>query len=130
MTADRSQENLERAATARQQMLERGAAAREQAAARRERDREQWQDRREASRRRQQAGVSRAIRDRDVSLLDLVDRLLDGGVVIHGDITLAVADVDLVYVGLRALISSVETIERDLGVSLTADSPSLRADAL
>jgi hypothetical protein len=50
--------------------------------------------------------------------------------VIHGDITLAVADVDLVYVGLRALIGSVETIERDLGVALTASSPSLRADAL
>jgi gas vesicle structural protein len=107
--------------------LERSRAV---AAARRERDREQWQQRRDASRRRQQAGVSRAIRDRDVSLLDLVDRLLDGGVVIHGDITLAVADVDLVYVGLRALIGSVETIERDLGVALTASSPSLRADAL
>ena len=102
----------------------------EAAAARRERDREAWQQRRDASKRRQEAGVSRALRDRDVSLLDLVDRLLDGGVVIHGDITLAVADVDLVYVGLRALISSVETIERDLGVTLTADSPSLRADAL
>ncbi len=100
------------------------------AAARRERDRKQWQQRRDASRRRQEAGVSRAIRDRDVSLLDLVDRLLDGGVVLHGDITLAVADVDLVYVGLRALIGSVESIERDLGVALTASSPSLRADAL
>jgi hypothetical protein len=32
--------------------------------------------------------------------------------VIAGDITLAVADVDLVYVGLRALISSVSTAER------------------
>jgi hypothetical protein len=74
--------------------------------------------------------VSRALRDRDVSLLDLVDRLLDGGVVIHGDITLAVADVDLVYVGLRALIASVETIERETGVSLSASGPSLKASAL
>lgn len=97
---------------------------------RREREREAWRGRREASRERQQRGVSRALRDRDVSLLDLVDRLLDGGVVIHGDITLAVADVDLVYVGLRALISSVETIERDMGVSLSASGPSLRASAL
>lgn len=106
--------------------LERSKA---EAAARRERDREQWRQRRDASRRRQQAGVSRALRDRDVSLLDLVDRLLDGGVVIHGDITLAVADVDLVYVGLRALIGSVETIERELGVALTASGPSLRSEA-
>jgi hypothetical protein len=69
-------------------------------------------------------------RRHDVSLLDLVDRLLDGGVVIGGDITLAVADVDLVYVGLRALIGSVETIERDLGVTLTASGPVLERDAL
>ena len=49
--------------------------------------------------------------DQDVALVDLVDRLLGGGVVIAGDITLSVADVDLVYVGLRALISSVATAE-------------------
>jgi gas vesicle structural protein len=104
--------------------------SREQAAQRRERDRAGWQQRRDASKRRQQAGVSRALRDRDISLLDLVDRLLDGGVVIYGDITLAVADVDLVYVGLRAMIASVETIERDLGISLSASSPSIRNDAL
>jgi hypothetical protein len=49
--------------------------------------------------------------DREVALVDLVDRLLGGGVVIAGDITLSVADVDLIYVGLRALISSVATAE-------------------
>lgn len=53
---------------------------------------------------------------RDIALVDLVDRLLDGGVVIHGDITLAVADVDLLYVGLRALVASVETMEREYGM--------------
>ena len=51
------------------------------------------------------------IAHRDVALVDLVDRLLAGGVVIAGDITLSVADVDLVYVGLRALITSVATAE-------------------
>lgn len=103
---------------------------RAQAELRREREREAWQKRREASRERQERGVSRALHDRDVSLLDLVDRLLAGGVVIHGDITLAVADVDLVYVGLRALISSVETIEREMGVSLSARGASLGASPL
>jgi hypothetical protein len=106
------------------------SADRAQAERRREGEREAWQARKEASRERQQRGVSRALRDRDVSLLDLVDRLLDGGVVIHGDITLAVADVDLVYVGLRALIASVETIERKTGVSLTATGPSLKGSPL
>jgi hypothetical protein len=48
---------------------------------------------------------------REVALVDLVDRLLAGGVVIGGDITLSIADVDLVYVSLRALISSVSTLE-------------------
>lgn len=51
------------------------------------------------------------VADRDVALVDLVDRLLGGGVVIAGDITLAAADVDLVYVGLRALLTSVATAE-------------------
>jgi hypothetical protein len=56
-------------------------------------------------------------RQREVALVDLVDRLLAGGVVIGGDITLTIADVDLVYVGLRALITSVSGAE-DLGVTL------------
>jgi hypothetical protein len=47
----------------------------------------------------------------EVALVDLLDRLLAGGVVIGGDITLSIADVDLVYVSLRALISSVSTLE-------------------
>jgi Gas vesicle protein len=55
--------------------------------------------------------VSTTIAEREVALVDLVDRLLGGGVVIAGDITLSVADVDLVYVSLRALISSVATAQ-------------------
>ena len=55
--------------------------------------------------------MSTTIADREVALVDLVDRLLGGGVVIAGDITLAVADVDLVYVSLRALVSSVATAQ-------------------
>ena len=56
-------------------------------------------------------------RQREVALVDLVDRLLAGGVVLGGDITLSIADVDLVYVGLRALITSVATAD-ELGMSL------------
>ena len=44
---------------------------------------------------------------RDVALVDLVDRLLAGGVVLCGEIVLAAADIDLVRIDLRALISSV-----------------------
>lgn len=46
-----------------------------------------------------------------VTLLDLVDRVLNKGVVVTGDITLSVADVDLVYVGLRLLLASAATLE-------------------
>ena len=55
--------------------------------------------------------MSATVADRETALVDLVDRLLGGGVVIAGDITLSVADVDLVYVNLRALISSVATAQ-------------------
>jgi gas vesicle structural protein len=48
----------------------------------------------------------------EVTLLELVDRVLNKGVVVSGDITLSVAGVDLVYVGLRVLLSSVGTLER------------------
>ena len=47
----------------------------------------------------------------DHALVDLLDRLLAGGVVIEGDVTLAVADVDLVHLSLRAVLASVETLE-------------------
>ena len=45
---------------------------------------------------------------RDVALIDLLDRLLQGGVVINGDITLAAADVDLVRLDLRVLLAAVD----------------------
>lgn len=45
---------------------------------------------------------------REVTLLDLVDRVIEHGVVLSGDITISVADVDLIYLGLRALLTSVE----------------------
>ena len=58
------------------------------------------------------------VRQREVALVDLVDRLLAGGVVIGGDLTLSIADVDLVYVSLRALITSVDTAdEAGMGLS-------------
>jgi hypothetical protein len=56
-------------------------------------------------------------RQREVALVDLVDRLLAGGVVLGGDITLSIADVDLVYVSLRALITSVGGAE-EMGMTL------------
>ncbi|GII92860.1 gas vesicle protein [Sinosporangium siamense] len=42
-----------------------------------------------------------------IALVDLLDRLLAGGVVISGDLVLSVADIDLVRISLHALITSV-----------------------
>ena len=52
--------------------------------------------------------------DRRLSLVDLLDRVLGGGVVISGDITLSIADVDLVVISLRTLISSVGALLPDV----------------
>lgn len=41
-----------------------------------------------------------------LSLCEALDRILNKGAVITGDLTISVADVDLIYVGLRVLISS------------------------
>jgi gas vesicle structural protein len=59
--------------------------------------------------------VSSATRplEQQVTLIELVDRVLNKGVVLTGDITLSVADVDLVYVGLRVLLASVATLESE-----------------
>lgn len=48
--------------------------------------------------------------DREVALVDLLDRLLAGGVVLAGDVTISLAGVDLVRVSLRALITSIAPV--------------------
>lgn len=55
-----------------------------------------------------------AIREREVSLLELLDRILDKGVVIAGDLVISVADIDLIYLGLKVILTSVETMEQHI----------------
>ena len=52
------------------------------------------------------------VKEKEVTLLDLLDRILNKGVILFGDVTISVADVDLIYLGLKVLLSSVETAER------------------
>ena len=56
--------------------------------------------------------VERPPHEPDVTLVELVDRVLNKGVVLSGDITLSVAGIDLVYVGLRLLLASASTFDR------------------
>ncbi|HET6500809.1 MAG TPA: gas vesicle protein [Amycolatopsis sp.] len=48
--------------------------------------------------------------DRDVALVDVLDRVLAGGVVVSGELTLSIADVDLVHLSLRTLLSSITAL--------------------
>jgi hypothetical protein len=56
------------------------------------------------------ARVARLIDDRDASLLDVIDSLLNKGVVLNADIILALADVDLIYMRLSALLCAADRI--------------------
>jgi len=49
---------------------------------------------------------------RDMSLLEVLDRVLNKGVILVGDLVISVADIDLVYVGVKLMLSSVETMEQ------------------
>lgn len=59
-----------------------------------------------------------------MTLLELLDRLLGTGVVVDGKVLLSVADVDLVYVGLRMVLSSVATLEQHAGEQKPESHPS------
>ena len=49
-------------------------------------------------------------RHRRVSLCETLDRVLNKGAVIAGDIVISVADIDLLYLGLNLVVTSVETM--------------------
>ena len=51
----------------------------------------------------------------DLSLLETLDHVLNRGLVIAGEITISVADIDLIYLGLNVILSSVETAHKVLG---------------
>jgi gas vesicle structural protein len=50
----------------------------------------------------------------EVSLLDILDHVLNAGVVIHGSLIISLAGVDLVYLGLNVVLTSVETALRGM----------------
>jgi gas vesicle structural protein len=52
--------------------------------------------------------------DAEISLLEIIDHVLNAGVVIHGSLVISLAGVDLVYVGLNVVLTSVETALRNI----------------
>ena len=51
---------------------------------------------------------------RQVSLCEVLDRVLNKGVVLAGEVTISVADIDLIYLGLQAVLTSMETARQSL----------------
>jgi len=56
------------------------------------------------------AGQEPALGTERIALVDLLDRVLAGGVVVAGEVTLSIADVDMVTISLRALVTSVSAL--------------------
>lgn len=57
----------------------------------------------------EQIMVSEEWEEAELSLLETLDHVLNRGLVIAGEITISVADIDLIFVGLNVMVSSVET---------------------
>ena len=58
-----------------------------------------------------------------VSLCEALDRVLNKGAVVVGEVTISVADIDLIYLGLQVVLTSIETGRR------LATGPHGRADS-
>jgi hypothetical protein len=54
--------------------------------------------------------------DNETSLLDILDHVLNKGVIIHGNLVISLAGVDLIYVGLDVILTSVETALRHMRI--------------
>src|SRR6267142_3140198 len=69
------------------------------------------------------------LEEADLSLLETLDHVLNSGLVIAGEITISVADIDLIFVGLNVLVSSVEKAhevlrDRERRAAMTTSSES------
>lgn len=58
----------------------------------------------------------------DLAILDLLDRVIEQGVLLAGDVTISVADVDLIYLGLRVLLAPVERLPELMSAAVNHDA--------
>jgi hypothetical protein len=56
-------------------------------------------------------GSGESLEEQELSLLETLDHVLNRGLVIAGEITISVADIDLIFLGLNVMLSSVETAQ-------------------
>jgi hypothetical protein len=69
--------------------------------------------------------MARADLDQEMTLLDILDHVLNAGVVIRGSLVISLAGVDLVFLGLDVVLTSVETALRHMRTPLPNVSPSV-----
>ena len=58
--------------------------------------------------------------EEEASLLEVLDHVLNAGIVLHGSLVISVAGVDLVYLGLNAVLTSVETALKHINRQLVS----------
>lgn len=61
--------------------------------------------------------------DSEPTLLDVIDHILNRGVLLHGSIVISLAGVDLVYLGVNAVLTSVETALKHINAANPNSSP-------
>ncbi|SFQ98564.1 gas vesicle protein [Desulfoscipio geothermicus] len=54
--------------------------------------------------------MSSVVEEKNVTLLEILDHVLDKGVVIKGEVIISIADVDLIYLGLQLVLASVDKV--------------------
>ena len=57
----------------------------------------------------------------EMTLLDILDHVLNQGVILRGNLVISLAGVDLVYVGLDVILTSIETALRHMNAALPAE---------
>jgi hypothetical protein len=65
-----------------------------------------------------------------VTLIEALDRVIDSGAYIDGEVVLSVADIDLIYIGLRVLVTSISKAERLKGDARMGKDPNPTAEDL
>jgi hypothetical protein len=69
-----------------------------------------------------------AVRPEAANLADILERVLDKGIVIAGDITINLLDIELLTIKLRLLIASVDKAQ-EMGINWWTSDPSLSTNA-
>lgn len=55
--------------------------------------------------------------DDQLSLVDILDHVLNQGVIVRGNLVISLAGVDLVYIGLDVILTSIETAMRHINAT-------------